>query len=189
MDETPVTAPDALRVAFVPTVDDQVHSTRATASGGFSRGQRVWLLLLMFLMAVNVFNAIRREGAAALRGFGGLSLVILIMVAVGLVGWRSLLRLALARHARSHRDLYQPVVMTFGRDGLRVESKIATTEVPWSSFTRVQETGELFLLHASDSRAYFVPRRALPERDEPRLRAILRGHLGERAELMQSTDG
>jgi len=188
MDETVVTEPDTLQVAFVPTVDDQVHAARATAAGGFSRGQRVWLLVLMFLLAVNVFNAIRREGAAALHGLAGGTLVLLIVVAAAWVGRRHLLRLVLARHARAHRDLYLPVVMTLHGDGLRVESKIGTTEIPWSSFTRARETREHFLLYAGDGKAYFMPRRSLRESDEPRLRAILRSRLGERAELMQSTD-
>jgi hypothetical protein len=113
-----------------------------------------------------------------------------MLVGMGLLlGVPVLRRRALVRHREQHPALYGPVEFTFGADGLRIASALATTDVPWSSLDRAYEANGLFLFRLAGSTAYFVPRRALRENDEPRLRALVAAHLGPRAELTNPTDG
>jgi hypothetical protein len=185
MDQAPVVDPGALEVGFIPTVDDQVHAIWEKVKVG--RGKRLWVSFLMFVLVANVVSSVWREGVAALRGAAGYTLVLVIAVAAGFLRRRQVMRWGLARHARAYPDRYAPVVYTFGADALRLESKFGSTEVPWSSFTQVRETKELFLFGIG-SVDYYVPRRALRETDEARLRTLVAARLGARAELMTPTD-
>lgn len=178
--------PGALEVGFIPTVDDQVHAIGEKVKVG--RGKRLWVSFLMFGLVANVVSSVWREGAAALRGQAGFTLVLVIAATAGFLRWRQVMRWSLARYARAYPDRYAPVVYTFGADALRLESKFGSTEVPWGSFTQVRETKELFLFGIG-SVDYYVPRRALRETDEARLRELLTARLGPRAELMKPTDG
>ena len=179
--------PDALAISFVPRVDDQVQATRAAIPARPAR--RWWFIALLLILTVNVVMQIRREGLAALFGFAGYTVLAMVVGSAAFLGAPLVLRRALLRHGRKHPEAYSAVTYTFGADGLRVESKISATELPWSSVTHARETAGLFLLHVAGGRVFFVPRRALRDRGEARLRTLLGARLGPRAELMQPTNG
>jgi hypothetical protein len=186
MSQVATNDPAVVEVAFVPTVDDQVRAMDEVTRPPPRR--QWWVAVLVALLVINSIMQVRREGLRVLFGFAGLSL--LIAAVGGLVSFRLnvLMRWGLARHARRHPAAYSPVMYTFNADGLRIESKLGTTELPWSSFTGARETTDQFLLPCANGQQYFVPRRAVRESDELRLRTLLQAHLGARAELMTPTD-
>ena len=177
--------PEVVELAFVPTVDDQVRVAREIVP----LGRRRWLVALLAIIVVNAGAQVWREGPAALLGFAGIALGVAAGAASVLLRPAFLARWAVARHGRKHPAIFLPVEYRFGAGGLRIESEFGTSELPWSSFTRAKEADDHFLFSFTSGQTFFAPRRALREGDEPRLRALLRSHLGTRAELRQSTDG
>jgi hypothetical protein len=60
--------------------------------------------------------------------------------------------------------------------------------MPWTSFVRARETPEQILLFFARKTAYFVPRRALREDEERRLKALIGARLGPLAELTNESN-
>lgn len=187
MTEQVTAAPGAIRVEFVPTVNDQVRAHREIVrSGGWSQvGGPLYLAGCAVFLAVQAWL----YGWSVL--FGNMKLVTFTWV--GLLVLQAavplLTRWGIVRQRRQNPNLAGPMSLTFSDAGVHVESPLGMARMPWASFVRARETPEMLLFHFSKKAAYFVPRRALRETDEARLRALVASHLGARAELTKPTDG
>lgn len=168
--------PAVVTVTFVPTVDDQVRANREVTSTRWSRFFAIAAPVVMGLMTAQV---VLTEGWNALLGT---AMVFPIIFCTSLLT-TPIIRLAVARNRRQNPHLVGPHAYTFGEGGVHLESPLGTVNMPWSSFVRARETRGLFLFHFARKAAYFLPRRALRDHDEARLRELVAAHLGARAEL------
>jgi hypothetical protein len=181
MDQAPRTDASTLRVAFVPTVDDQLEVSRSLVVPVSWRWRWPWAVAALVM-----------GGAVLERGPEILLAPLGVVLAGGLALWglgpgmRILARRRLVRLGRENPAPYARTTFEFGAEGLRVGSELGTTEVPWMQITRVQETKEIFFFYGADDRVLFLPRRALGEGDEARLRTLLPGYLG--TELTKPVD-
>ncbi|HET7463023.1 MAG TPA: YcxB family protein [Longimicrobium sp.] len=178
--------PGTLTVAFVPTVDDQVRANREILRR--SRWERVLEIALVLFLGRIVVLTVWRFGWRELFGSAMLPAIVLAALLVLTFGMPALVRWSIVRQRRQNPHLVGAITLTFSGAGVHVQSPLGTMDVPWTSFVRARETPELLLLCFARKAAYFVPRRALRETDEARLRALVSAHLGARAELMKPTD-
>lgn len=177
---------NAISVAFVPTVDDQVRANREILR------RRGWRRVEEY--AVLVFGVLFLSSQVWLNGWGVLfgrlvliTIVWMVLVAL-LLAVPLITRWGFVRQRRQNPHLVGPMSFVFTDSGVHVQSPLGTADMPWSSFVRARETPEMLLLYFAKKTAYFVPRRALREADEARLRALVVTQLGARAELMKPTD-
>jgi hypothetical protein len=144
---------------------------------------------MLSILAVQVVTRIVRVGWSVFMQGPGVALLMGAGVLIGLLRAPAMVRATLVRHLKANPQLDQPLTYEFSACGVRVESSISTTEVPWASFVRARETREHFLFYVASSTAYaVVPRRALREADERRLKAVVAARLGPLAELMKESD-
>jgi hypothetical protein len=187
IDQPPGVAEPPVRVTFVPTIDDRLQAMPPVVR---PRGAKVWWLgIMLSILAVNVAARVVREGWSGFMQGPGVGLLVAAGALIGLLRAPSVVRAVLVRHLRANPQLDQPLTYEFSARGVRVESPVSTTEVPWASFVRARETREYFLFHVASSTAYVVPRRAMREREERRLRELLADRLGLRAEFTNDQSG
>jgi hypothetical protein len=187
IEQTPSVAEPPVHVTFVPTVDDLVHASVETIRGGRRRlwGETVLPLVLGAIVAVQVAQG----GTGALFGPAAF-LVLALLVLLGVrFGFPFLVRLGVVRQRRQNPHFAGPVEYTFTAEGVRLQTPLGASDMPWASFVRARETPEQILLYYGHKTAYFLPRRALREDDGRRLTAMLAARLGPRAELMTPSDG
>ena len=178
---SPVEPP--VRVAFVPTVDDQVRASNAILYGsGWARFFRMAApVLFAAWTVVTVWDA----GWSALLGS---AMIFPIMLAVTLL-MPVITRRTITRHFKQNPHLLGGFTYTFTPEDVQIESPIGSSRMPWTSFVRARETPELILLYFARKAAYFVPRRAMRDEDERRLKQWLSARLGPRAEFKTDLDG
>jgi hypothetical protein len=173
----------AVTVSFVPTAEDQYRASREIRLG--KRFARAAEVAFPVLIGINLLMVVSDGGwRAAFRGF---ALVFpLALVVWALRPW--IARWQIARHRRKNARMAGPHTITISPAGVRVEALTMTLEHAWSGIVRARETREQFLIYYTADSAYFIPRRALRERDEAPLRSLLARSLGGRARL-QPTNG
>ena len=168
----------AVTVSFVPTAEDQYLASRDIRLG--KRFARAAEAAFPLLIGINLLMVVSEGGwRGAFRGF---ALVFpLALAAWALRPW--IARWTIARQRRRNAMLAGTHTITLSGAGVRVEGPTMTLEHPWSGIVQARETKEQFLIYYTADSAYFVPRRALRERDEAPLRALLERSLGPRARL------
>ena len=175
-----------VNVSFVPTIDDLVHASQETARGG--RRRRRWMEIgLPVLLVAIIVGQVAQNGIAALYGRAVSLVAALLLVLAVTFGAPLLVRWAVVRQRRQNPHFDGPVAYTFTADGVRLETPLGVSDMPWASFVRARETPEQILLFFGKNSAYFMPRRALREDDERRLKALLAARLGPLAELTKES--
>ncbi|HEX8904583.1 MAG TPA: YcxB family protein [Longimicrobiaceae bacterium] len=175
--------PEAFEVAFVPTVDDQVHALRDS----IRRGRHRWRLMLVpLLLGFNVVTEVGRYGAAALFGTAGIALLVLVVGGAAYLAGPMFARWAFARRAGRDPGFLAPMAIRFAADGVRVKSAGGITKLPWSIVLRVRETTDLFLFDVGSNGSLYVPRRVLSGADASRLRKLLVARMGARARVHET---
>lgn len=176
-----------VQVTFVPTVDDYVHASRETLR---FTGRDRWLVRIgvPVIMGGMLAMIVADEGWRALYGSGLTYTVLLACWVLLPLAWPVLLRWIHLRQLRQNPHFNGPIAYTFTVRGVHLETPLGTSDMPWTSFVRARETREQILLFFARKTAYFVPRRALREEDERRLRGWLAARLGARAEFSTSND-
>ena len=87
---------------------------------------------------------------------------------------------------RSDPNIAYPITFRFVDSGLQVSMQTVEAELRWSGVPRVRETADFFLVHYSFKRAYFLPKRAIPAREEVAdLADWIRARLPESAEYVK----
>ena len=172
-----------MTVSFVPTTEDQYRATREIRLG--KRFARAAEIAFPLLIGINLLMVVYDGGwRAAFRGF---ALVFpLALVVWALRPW--IARWTIARGRRRNAGMAGPHTITVSAAGVRVDAPTLTLEHAWSGIVQARETPDQFLIYYSADCAYFIPRRALRERDEAPLRALLARSLGGGARL-QPTNG
>jgi hypothetical protein len=159
-------------VTFVPTVEEQYRVWQSIRRE--KRWRRVMDVGMPVVFAANAWLTSRYSAPW--------TAVWMAALAYWLLRPR-LWRWQIARNRRSNPVMGGAHTFTVSPAELRLSTPTADIALAWSGIVRARETPDAFLLYASRDWAYFIPRRALREADEGRLRAILAGRLGERAEL------
>jgi hypothetical protein len=173
----------AVTVSFVPPAEDQYRATREIRLG--KRFARAAEIAFPVLIGINLLMVVADGGwRAAFRGYAIVFPLMLVLWALRL--W--IARWQIARHRRKNARMAGPHTITISPAGVRVEAPTMTLEHAWSGIVRARETREQFLIYHTADSAYFIPRRALRERDEAPLRSLLARSLGGRARL-QPTNG
>jgi hypothetical protein len=162
---------ETVRLVYRPTRDEiaEVIQTRrrVTASG---RRQRVLWVIALFVLALGVV-------LGAVHGaVGGTSVPLLVLAAVLLtLTW--FMRRLLVRQVHKAKEGRGEHRVTIGPQGVRVETDLNTTKVPWSHLSGYAETENLFILLHQGLNAINttpLPKRALPQPNETeRLRRLL----------------
>jgi hypothetical protein len=181
--ESPVHGePGAIHVAFVPTVDDQVRANRAiTQAIGWTRFTHAAFPVLM--LAYSALVGVWLGWGTVFHGFA-------LVFPVALLVWAlqvPLGRWTVVRHRRQNPHLLGPCAITLHESGMRVESPNSDWVTMWTGIIRARETRDDYLLFVTRRSAVFLPRRALREADEPRLRELLLRHLAGRVQLKKQT--
>jgi len=187
IDQTASVAEPPVHVSFVPTIDDLVHASRETVRGG--RRRRWKEIALPLLLAAIIAVQVAQNGIAVLTGSAVFLVIALVLLAVVQLGLPLLVRWAVVRQRRQNPHFDGPVAYTFTAEGVHLQTPLGASDMPWTSFVRARETPEQILLFFGSKSAYFMPRRALRDDDERRLKALLAARLGPLAELTNETTG
>lgn len=178
-----------VRVTFVPTTDDLVEASQAAVRTGTTRRRRWVSIGVPLVLSVLIVDRMQR-GDVVVPAVSDLWLVVpLLLVLAAAFGSPLLVRWAVVRQRRQNPHYDGPVTYTFTADGMHAQTPLGVTEMPWSSFVRASETPGLILLYFGYKSAYFVPRRALREDDERRLKTWLAARLGAQARLTNESTG
>lgn len=107
--------------------------------------------------------------------------VLAVFIVLGLVLFPYLRLLAQFRKFPATRA---PRRLTFGPNGIRIESEVANSDCKWALIQKVFETNSLFVLSYTSGGAMYVPKRCLASHDEVlRLREIFRENLPQKWRL------
>lgn len=93
-------------------------------------------------------------------------------------GWASALH-----QRRTDSTIRHPIHHIFGEHGLRVRGKSAEVSLRWRGMRRVIETGDFILFYYTPGRAYYLPKRVASPESLAQLRALVRAHAGNIADL------
>ncbi len=63
---------------------------------------------------------------------------------------------------RTDPNTSHPITFRFADSGLQISMHTVDAELRWTGVPRVRESDDLFLIHYSRRRAYFLPKRAVP---------------------------
>lgn len=175
-----------LRLAYSVNDADQRAAIRAiVVAEPQVRWTRVAVAVLPFVMVAWSLSAGWSPGLALFRNVFWIVLAILGVFVY--VPWT--VQSIVKAIRRADPDWSREQVMTFGQQGIRLESAVETTDIPWSAVQRATETDEVVLIHIGAARVLFLPMRVVAgEVDPATLRRFLRARLGPRASLREGQD-
>ena len=117
------------------------------------------------------------------------SSLVLVAAAVAVLGaayWWFFPWIIVRRQRRGNANPSGPFVYVLDGSAVRAESPVATTEYKWVAFQRARETDRFFLLYTRKHLAHCIPKRVLAPGDSRRIRNLISGQLGDRAQLLES---
>jgi len=86
-------------------------------------------------------------------------------------------------HLRQHRVPHTAHTISVSEQGVRASCVAAASEVRWEALHKVVETGEFFLFYYAPKCAFYLPKRALSDRDAQTVRLLAHTHAGDRSTL------
>lgn len=95
-------------------------------------------------------------------GYRGL----LIFCALIFTVWQPLLFLNKAAKQAKSPAMKEPMILTFGENGLLVEQGEQQAEFGWELMARLEQTTNMFILYMDQMHAYLLPKRILADKEE-----------------------
>jgi hypothetical protein len=141
---------------------------------------RIGAALLPIVMVALSMSAGWSLGMALFRNMFWIVLAVLAMTVY--LPWT--IRSVVRAIRRADPDWDREQVVTIGEQGIRLESAVETTDIPWTAVRRAVERPTIVLIYIGAARVLYLPVRIVSlQADLTALRCLLREKLGNRASL------